>query len=196
MNITPVDIILASQSPRRKALLEQAGITPRIYPADIDESQYEINVQNYTVALRNIAQEKAGTVAAEHADSIVVAADTIVIAGGEIFGKPKDEEDARHMLSVLSDSSHLAVSGLCAMQKNRGRIMSEIVETEVVFYPVSADDIDWYIASGEPFDKAGAYGIQGTGAVFVRGIFGSYTNIVGLPLGALWQMLRVMVCSE
>lgn len=135
-----------------------------------------------------ISSAKAEEVAAKYPDSLVIAADTIVWADGEVLGKPKTEADAVRMLRMLSGRSHKVFTGLCVM--GDGKKLSEAEETEVCFRTLSEEEINAYVATGEPMDKAGAYGIQGKASVFVEGIKGDYYNVMGLPLCRLGEILK------
>jgi septum formation protein len=179
-------IILASNSPRRKDLLEQIGLTFSIAPTNIDE-QVLPNEVPYDHALR-LAFEKAQKAAQEH-DGIVIAADTIVVLNGKIMGKPSDGQHAGCMLKQLSGKEHSVITGLAVMDSRTGRIMTGSSNTRVWFRHLTAEEIAAYIITGEPLDKAGAYGIQGKGAIFVEKIDGCYFNVVGLPLSLLYKLL-------
>ena len=175
-------ILLASASPRRKQLLESAGLSLQIEAADIDETRHpdELPVD----FVQRMAREKARSVAAKHkqTDNTILAADTIVVHAGEILGKPHDIEDAKRMLRLLSGDVHSVYTGVCVIDQANDREQVFFCETKVHFCELSEAQIDWYIGTGEPMDKAGSYGIQGKAACFVKEIQGSYTNVVGLPL--------------
>jgi septum formation protein len=180
-------IVLASQSPRRRQLLENAGLQIEVVPSDFDEKRVPLCAPREYVA--KLAAAKADEVAAKHPAAWVIAADTIVLAHDRILNKPKDPEDARQMLNRLSGNTHEVLTGvyICCPRRDFGH--AQVVTTEVVFKTLSAAEIDWYIASGEPFDKAGAYAIQGMGTFLVRGVRGSYTNVVGLPVCQVLEQL-------
>jgi len=180
-------LILASASPRRKMLLDQLGVSCTCAPADIDESHRM--GEKPTDYVRRMAQEKARTIAslyppAEHA---VLAADTIVVIAGTVLGKPTDYADALFMLTSLSGRSHSVLTAICLM--TGAGMVCELVETEVEFMSLSQEVCKAYLATDEPWDKAGAYGIQGLAGAFVRSVDGSYSNVVGLPLCETWQLL-------
>lgn len=178
-------VILASASPRRQALLQQIGITPLICPADFAEGS---GSQAQEVALHNAAG-KCAAVAAKMGDELpVIAADTIVVIDNVILGKPQDAAAAKAMLQRLSGRTHQVMTGVAVCYK--GQKMSEVCVTDVSFRQLTAEEIDAYIATGEPMDKAGAYGIQGRGAVLVEKINGCYNNVVGLPLSLLYLMMQ------
>ena len=181
------DIILASGSPRRKELLARAGYEFSIVVSDADES-VPAGLDPEQVA-RHLARAKASAVAAiTDAGHTVIGADTIVVLDGRIFGKPESDEDAFQMLSELSGRAHEVITGVCIVDGSFVDTFSET--TEVVFRSLSDDEIRDYIATGEPADKAGAYGIQGLGGRLVDHIEGDYDNVVGLPVVALVEHLR------
>ncbi len=185
-------IILASASPRRKMLLEGAGVEVVTESADIDESHRD-GEKPRDYALR-MAQEKAREVAGRHrgVGHIIIAADTSVVLGDVILGKPADAGEASRMLHALSHREHCVMTGVCVIDTEHGREQSFVTETSVHFCELSEQRIARYIASGEPMDKAGAYGIQGGAAGFVERIEGSYTNVVGLPLCETLRVLEEM----
>ena len=174
-----MQVILASASPRRLALLQQIGIEATVCPADFDEVSGSA-VQAEDVVLAN-AVGKCQAVVKIKGDSLpVIAADTVVVAEGVILGKPQDVEDAFKMLKQLSGKTHKVLTGIAVSYA--GEMLAEVCETKVVFRELSDEEIKNYVATGEPLDKAGAYGIQGKGAVLVEKIDGCYNNVVGLPL--------------
>ena len=179
-------IILASQSPRRQELI--ANITPdfSVIVSDAEELLPEgIAPEEAPVYFAGL---KAGAVAAKHPNDVVIGADTVVILDGEVLGKPRDEADAARMLRALSGKVHTVITG-CALYRGGERLtFSET--TRVEFYPLSDREIREYIATGEPFDKAGAYGIQGRGSVLVRRIEGDFFNVMGLPVARLKRELE------
>ncbi len=184
-----MNLILASSSPRRAAILENAGIRFERRPADIDETPLP-NESPEACVLR-LAEEKARQVARDiTGPAIIVGADTIVVLDGEVMGKPASEEEARSMLRRLSGRKHSVVTGVAALRLPGGTILRAAETTAVTFSPVSDREIDVYVATGEPMDKAGAYGIQERGGRFVPRIEGCYFNVVGLPLARLYALLR------
>ena len=193
-------MILASQSPRRKQLLLEAGFDLSIYPANIDEKSYahESPIALVERLARTKAQTVARVVGSEVQDELLIAADTIVWQGDSILGKPHDPEDAKRMLRQLSGARHHVSSGVCLMyaprtsgwQSTDVRSTSFVETSDVSFYPLSEQQIDAYVASGEPADKAGAYGIQGKGRLLVREISVDYFNIVGLPVARVIRELE------
>lgn len=172
-------LILASGSPRRAELLSQVGLDYTVVVPDVDEWAHEDESPRNFVS--RMSQEKAASVAGLVATgAVVVAADTIVVVGGDILGKPRDRHDAIAMLQRLSGRSHEVMTSVTIQKKNR--IETQLVETIVRFRALNLDECCRYWLSGEAKDKAGAYGIQGLGAIFVESIEGSYSNVVGLPL--------------
>lgn len=180
--------ILASASPRRQSLLSDAGYRFDVVPAEADES-LPAGVPPADAAVE-IALRKAAAVARLHPGSLVLGADTIVVApGSKVLGKPLDENDARKMLRELSGSTHVVITGVAIIDSGTGRRVLRAVSTSVVFGRMTAADIDAYVASGEALGKAGAYAIQETGDRFVKSVDGSFTNVVGLPMEAIAEML-------
>jgi septum formation protein len=173
-------LILASNSPRRKYLLEQAGIDFEVIPSDFDETVVPLDQPDrYTTKL---ALAKADDIATRYPHRWVIGADTIVSINGTILGKPRNKASANSMLRQLSGQTHQVYTGYCICHRNQNSLHSDVATTDVTFKTLSKDEIDWYIHTGEPFDKAGAYAIQGLGTFLVRRINGSYTNVVGLPV--------------
>jgi septum formation protein len=184
-------IVLASASPRRSELLELAGVRFRVAPADIPEEPLP-GEEAVPHALR-LAEEKARTAAQrEQSGRFFIGADTIVVLDGRIMGKPVDEQDAFRMLSDLSGKSHEVVTAYAVLDRDNGLCRTDAVRTGVCFKPLIAEEIQAYIKTGCPLDKAGAYAIQGGAAHFVRAIQGSYTNVVGLPTCELIEELQRM----
>lgn len=173
-------LILASKSPRRRDLLEQTGIQFSVIPSSFDENS--VKLSSPEVYVRLLAERKAMDIAGQYPDSWIIGADTIVYVDGNTLGKPNSRAEARKMLTVLSGKTHQVMTGYCICCHGIGRTFSDVVKTDVRFKKLTAGEIDWYINSEEPFDKAGAYAIQGIGAFLVRRINGSYTNVVGLPV--------------
>ena len=181
-------MILASQSPRRSELLGRIGITPIVRPADIDETRRAGEAPHDLVV--RLAQGKAHACqdGLGHVDDVVLAADTVVWVGNVVLGKPRDIEDARAMLRSLSGRSHRVSTGVALIAPD-GRETSFVETTSVTFHELTEEEIAAYVSSGEPMDKAGSYGIQGLGALLVRGIEGDYDNVVGLPLARVVRAL-------
>lgn len=184
---TKPSVILASKSPRRRYLLKQAGINFVVVPSQIDESK--IWMKKPEEYVKKLAEAKASDVAYKYPDSWVIGADTIVVIGDAILGKPRSIDDARNMLLRLSGQTHQVYTGFAICCKARERLFSQIVKTDVLFKNLSEEEIQWYIHTPEPFDKAGAYAIQGMGTFLVRSIHGSYTNVVGLPVCEVIEFL-------
>jgi len=177
-NLQP--LILASQSPRRKRLLESIGIEIQVVPSDMDEP--ELRGATPEEAARRLACLKTGSVSSLFPGHWVLGADTVVVLDGQIFGKPSDAAHARQMLKALGGCSHDVITGICLENGRRSVHRIASLTTRVRFKPLTDAEIDAYIRTGEPMDKAGAYGIQGIGAFLVSAVDGSYTNVVGLPL--------------
>ena len=181
------EILLASRSSRRRELLERLGVPVRVVAAFAEE-RFPDGIEADEAVRRN-AVAKAMSARESGALGLLLAADTAVVVGPRVLGKPRDEESARAMLSTLAGRAHVVLTGI-ALVDEEGTLLSGTESTEVEFRPLAPAEIDEYVASGEPFDKAGAYGIQGLGALLVRGIRGDYTNVVGLPVGRLLDLAR------
>lgn len=173
-------LILASQSPRRKYLLQKAGLVFQVIPSDVDESAVPLTDPGSYVT--TLARAKAEDIASRHPDAWIIGADTIVLIDNDILGKPGSKREAREMLRHLSGQTHQVYTGYALCCRAMGRMIADAVKTDVCFKALSEAEIEWYIQTGEPFDKAGAYAIQGLGTFLVRSINGSYTNVVGLPV--------------
>lgn len=183
-------IVLASASPRRKQLLEQIGIPYRIHPSQVNEA---VTSDIPAEVVEELSFQKCADVLASEPDgTIVLGADTVVSFEGKILGKPVNEKAAFEMLDMLQGKTHQVYTGVTLMEKNGDKIWKKTFHecTDVTFYPVSREELEEYIATGEPMDKAGSYGIQGRFAAFVRGIRGDYNNVVGLPAAAVYQRLK------
>jgi len=182
-------IVLGSASPRRAELLRGAGIEFDVMHADVDEAVHPGEVPDAYV--RRVAEAKARVVAARARDRVVLAADTTVVIDGMMLGKPADDDDAKRMLCQLSGRTHHVLTAV-AMYRDAGMSgpLVEIARTEVEFGALTEFEIDWYIETGEPRDKAGAYAIQGYASRFVTRINGSYSNVVGLPIALVYEMLK------
>lgn len=185
--IQPVlPLILASGSPRRRELLDFMGLTYTVETPDVDESFSG----RPSETVMEISRRKAAAVAARHSDSIIIAADTLVFADGAL-GKPHTPERAKEMLRSLAGNWHHVYTGITVINTRSGRVLRNVDKTRVHLVPMTEQEIDAYVATGEPLDKAGAYGIQGMGGMFVDRIDGSYSNVVGLPM----SMLRIMLAQ-
>ncbi|HWR73692.1 MAG TPA: nucleoside triphosphate pyrophosphatase [Nitrospirota bacterium] len=181
-------IILASNSPRRRDLLRQVGIEFTTAPEDVDESRIPgESPEEYAV---RVAADKAKAAAERTGEGVIIAADTIVVLEDRVLGKPSDIQEAERMLEMLSGRMHHVITGLVVLDAGSKRMLSRAADTKVWFRKLAADEIRSYVASGEPLDKAGAYGIQGSGALLVERIEGCYFNVVGLPLSILSEMLK------
>jgi len=188
----PPRLVLASQSPRRRELLEQLGLALEVRPAFADEAV--LPGEGARAYATRVAHEKARAVSRDAAagHEVVLGADTVVVLRGEVLGKPRDREEARHMLRLLSGSRHEVLTAVC-VRRNAAALgveLDALVETAVRFAPLSGAAIDWYVSTGEPLDKAGAYAIQGAGGAFVLDVQGSVSNVVGLPLAETVDLLR------
>lgn len=183
-------IILASKSPRRAELLKNLGIPFRIVPSEVNERVVAgLNLSSSEFVLE-VASRKAKAVASRYPHAIVLAADTVVCFDDMILGKPVDREDARRMLQLLSGNVHEVSTGVVLRQDAAEKTLYEVVTTRVFFRRLTPVEIEGYLATGEPFDKAGGYGIQGYGALLVERIEGCYFNVVGLPLAKVGEMLK------
>jgi len=182
-------LILASSSPRRAEILRTVGWLFEACPVDVNEARYPD--EEAAIYVKRLAQEKARAAAAARvAGATIIGADTIVVVDEEMFGKPRDEDDARRMLRQLAARWHQVLTGVALIDGTSSEVRVAHETTEVKFAPMSADEIDWYVSSGEPLDKAGAYAIQGLGSRFIEGIRGDYFNIVGLPVRLLYQLFE------
>lgn len=189
------NIILASASPRRRELLTQIGLEFEVIVSEADESISADTPEDLVMQLSAI---KAGAVYEEHKisadNTLIIGADTVVAMNGQVLGKPKDKEQAKEMLKALSDNKHEVLTGVTIISINSGNIVKETFyeKTIVYTYPMTDSEIDEYIESGEPMDKAGSYGIQGIGAKFIKKIDGDYNNVVGLPISRIYQKIKEM----
>lgn len=184
------EIILASASPRRKELLEQIGLEFKA-----EESGFKENVPeklDFCEMAKQIAMGKAFNIAPKHPNCVIIGADTFGVIDDQIIGKPHTAEEARKMLRSLSGRSHRVISGIAVVDTAKRTVDTQSVETTVYFKELSDSEIENYVATGEPLDKAGAYAIQGLGALLVEKIEGDYYNVVGLPLFALSESLRLI----
>src|SRR4051812_12282216 len=179
-------LVLASSSPRRRALLASAGIEFRADPADVDESR--IPGEAALEYARRLALAKAQVVASRHDGQTILGADTIVVVEGEVLGKPVDAGDAQRMLRSLSGRVHEVITAIALVRGHR--VVQHEETTRVVFNDLGDDEIAAYVAHDEPMDKAGAYAIQGWASRWIGRIEGDYSNVVGLPIAALWKLLQ------
>lgn len=179
-------LVLASQSPRRRELISLLGVPFAVVGPMCDEIYHpELSIDKQ---IESIAHDKARSVLADHEDNIVIGSDTVVVCDGEILGKPQDENDAKRMLRQLSGKTHAVITGVAILSSNHEEVYS--VNTLVTFNEMSDDEIDSYIASREPMDKAGAYAIQGKGSLFIRNIEGDYYSVMGLPVSSIYKRLN------
>jgi len=185
MNELP-NLILASASPRRRELLGGLGLRFTIRAVDLDETPRPGEAPDETVL--RLAREKAAAQA--HPGELVLAADTVVVIDGELLGKPRDPEDARRMLGRIAGREHTVLTAVALEEPGRDRRAVEMAASRVRMAPLTPERIEWYVATGEPLDKAGSYAVQGIGALFVEEIFGNYTNVVGLPLPLTLRLVR------
>ena len=181
-------LILASKSPRRYELLKQVGLDFDVIPSRIEEDF--VKQESPKKHVLRLAEAKALDVGRQYPDRWVIAADTIVYIDHSILGKPKNREEAKEMLRLLSGKKHRVLTGFSVQHLQKGKEGCEAVQTAVKMKKLSAVEMEWYIQTGEPFDKAGGYAIQGKGSFMIESIRGSYTNVVGLPLCELIQMLN------
>ncbi len=187
-NALPEKVILASGSPRRRELLGEMGIEFEIDVPDVDETMEGAPDE----MVKALAERKARAVAEKRSEGLIVAADTLVALDGRALGKPVDDEEAKEMLSSLSGRAHDIFTGVCVMDAASGKCVVEADRTGVRFREISREEIEAYVATGEPRDKAGAYAIQGGAGAFVLEYEGSWTNAIGLPIELLDKMLRGM----
>jgi septum formation protein len=181
-------VILASQSPRRRELLDLVGIAHEVQPADIDESY--LTGERPREHAERLARGKTAVIVQREPDAVVIGSDTIVVVDGDVLGKPRDDTDAARMLSRLAGRSHTVITAVAVAW--RGETRSAVEEVDVTFHPLTREEIDAYVATREPMDKAGAYGIQGYGATIVSRVPGDYFAVMGLPLQRLTRVLGAL----
>jgi septum formation protein len=179
-------VILASKSQRRVEILTAVGWEFEAIAADIDEARFA--AEDAVSYVKRLARTKAETIAEKFPDHLVIGADTVVVIDGEILGQPRDDDDARRMLRLLSGNWHDVLTGVALI--SAGRVVVEHETTRVRFSEMSGEEIDWYVGTGEPRGKAGAYGIQGSAALFIKEIQGDYFNVVGLPVRLVFELSR------
>jgi septum formation protein len=182
-------IILASSSPRRIELLKLMGLNFDSMPAGIEETPLPNETPRRHVL--RLSEAKTSLIAKTYPNSWVIGADTIVFLDGEIIGKPAAPADARMILAKLSDRRHEVFTGFCVMNIQKGITSCKAVRSSVIFRKIDADEISWYTSTPEPYDKAGAYAVQGMSAAFIKGIKGSFTNVMGLPMCELVEKLKI-----
>jgi len=188
MVVTSGRFILASASPRRIELLHLLGVRFEIMPSQVEEAFMKGETPRQHVL--RLSREKTEKASAKHPDAWVMGADTIVLINGEVLGKPRTPEEAREMLCTLSGNIHTVYTGFTVIKKSTACIISNAVESSVRFREIPEDEILWYIRSDEPYDKAGGYAVQGMGAFFIKEIHGSYTNVMGLPLCEVVDVMK------
>ena len=179
-------LVLASRSPRRQEILRAVGWEFEVIAADIDEAR--LDAEEAVSYVTRLARTKAETIAGQFPECLVIGADTVVVIDGEILGQPGDDDDARRMLRLLSGKWHDVLTGVALMKA--GDVVVAHETTRVRFSEMSDEEVDWYVATGEPQGKAGAYGIQGAAALFIKEIQGDYFNVVGLPVRLVFELSR------
>jgi septum formation protein len=180
--------VLASGSPRRRELLAGLGLAFSVRAADVDETPFPGEAP--AACVRRLAQAKAAARIGK--DELVLAADTVVVLDGRLLGKPRDPADARRMLATIAGREHTVLTGMTLHDEPSGRQEAVVEASRVRMARMSPLEIDWYVATGEPLDKAGSYAVQGMGALFVEAVYGSYTNVVGLPLPATYRLFSAL----
>ena len=181
-------LILASASPRRSELLQSIGLSFEVEPSLVDERPYQDeSPANYTIRL---ARAKAMDVSRKFNTGLVLGADTVVVVDSKLLGKPESDIEALEMLRLLSGRWHAVITGIALLDIETGKEATDFDKTLVRFAPLSEDEMEWYVSTGEPLDKAGAYAVQGCGAIFISEINGNYHNVVGLPLSLMYRLAR------
>jgi len=180
--------ILASSSPRRRDLLASIGLEFEVIPSHVPEVHQKGEAAEEYVA--RLSREKAAPIARQHPSQWVIAADTTVLLGDQLLEKPEDPADAVRMLATIAGKTHMVYTGVTLQHVERDYLETRVAESEVRMLPLSQREIEWYVATGEPLDKAGSYAVHGIASMFIDSIHGSYTNVVGLPLATLFQMMR------
>ena len=180
-------LILASKSPRRRYLLEQAGLKFSVIPSSIDETKIPLSPPETYV--RILSEAKANDISKKYPEKWVIGADTIVCIDDAVLGKPSSKQNARSMLQQLSGRTHQVVTGYALVHQSKQKRITDAVRTDVRFKALTEEEIEWYIHTSEPFDKAGGYAIQGLGTSLVKAVSGSYTNVVGLPVCEVIELL-------
>ncbi|QUL98012.1 MAG: septum formation inhibitor Maf [Candidatus Fermentithermobacillus carboniphilus] len=184
-------LILASESSRRKALLETLGISPLVVPSHVEEkTDMRSKSEDPAEVVTSLARKKVSRVAKSYPEFLVLGADTLVVLDGVMLGKPRDPEDACAMLERLSGRTHLVYTGVALYDPRTREILTDFDCTRVTMKKLAVDEISWYVGTGEPLDKAGSYALQGLGALFVTRIEGDYTSVIGLPLPKTYRLLK------
>ena len=185
-----LQVVLASESPRRKELLESLGIRPIVVPSGFDENSVSEEGLGPDSLVEVLACRKAETVSRIHADHLILGADTLVYLKGEILGKPKNRDEAWEMLKKLSGNTHKVYTGIALYEPRRKQVFSDVDCSYVTFVDMSPYEIQWYVETDEPIGKAGGYAIQGRAALFVSRIIGDYTSVIGLSLPKFYNLLK------
>jgi septum formation protein len=180
--------ILASESPRRREILKSVGFKFKIVPAHVNEKY--LSGETPREHVKRLSRDKAMVIAGKFPSAWVLGADTIVVINGNILGKPKDKTQAKKMLEQLSGREHKVFTGFTIVNMANKKCSTKVVQSAVRFKTISLEELEWYIACDEPYDKAGGYAIQGKGAYFIQSIRGSYTNVIGLPLCEVLETLK------
>jgi len=183
-----IRVVLVSSSPRRREILSMVGIPFRVVKVEVEETEFK---NPYETAVKNAERKLKAATALINEEEIGIAADTIVVLGGEILGKPKNEDEAVEILKNLSGRWHTVITGFAL--KVKGKIVTSFEESRVKFKRLTREEIEWYVSTGEPLDKAGAYGIQGKGALFIERIEGDFFNVMGLPIGKIYDILSLEI---
>jgi septum formation protein len=183
-----VKFILASSSPRRRDLLASIGLEFEVIPSHVPEVHQKGEAAEEYVA--RLSRDKADAIAQQYPSQWVIAADTTVLLGDQLLEKPEDPADAVRMLATIAGKTHMVYTGVTLQHVESDYRETRVAESEVRMLPLSRGEIEWYVATGEPLDKAGAYAVHGIASMFIDSIHGSYTNVVGLPLATLFQMMR------
>jgi len=182
------NIILASKSPRRKSLLKQIGLNFTVDVSEVDERKFSHS--NPVGLAKSLSKAKAEAVFVRHKNAIIISADTLVVLNKEIIGKPKSAKDAEKILKKLSGKTHLVITGFTVLDSKTKKEITKTVKSKVKFKKLTKKEINWYVKTGEPLDKAGAYGIQDKGAIFIEEVEGDFFNVVGLPIFELSESLK------
>ncbi len=183
-------LVLASRSPRRKALLEAIGIRPLTVPSSFDEARFDTGGLAPYELVVTLAKHKAANVAKKHSSDLVLGADTVVVLNNDVLGKPKDRFDAKRMLEMLSGNTHQVYTGVALYEPATGKIFSNVDCSHVTMRELGPGEIEWYVGTGEPMGKAGGYAIQGKAGLFITEVKGDYTGVVGLPLSKFYEILK------
>jgi septum formation protein len=187
--VNKLRLVLASGSPRRKDLLETVGIKPLVVPSELDETCIDTKELTPGRLVADLACRKAKKVAGMFPSDIVLGADTIVVLDGEVLGKPGDPMHARSMLEKLSGRTHYVYTGIALYQPETGEVFTDVDCSCVTMRKMDTGEIEWYVSTNEPMGKAGSYAIQGRAALFITGIKGDYTSVIGLPIPKLYEIL-------